>query len=303
MEWLNYHHLLYFWVVAREGSISKATEQLNLTQPTISAQLRALEDSLGEKLFERAGRGLELTEAGRVVFRYADEIFTLGRELRDTLRDRPTGRPRRLTVGIADAVPKLIAWRVLRPAYAMGEPVEMVCREAPSETLLAQLAVHELDLVLSDSPASGTGVRAFNHFLGESETTLFAAPALANTLRKGFPQSLDGAPLLLPLRGTQLRRGVDQWLEANGLRPRIIGEFEDPALMKTFARGAMGAFPGPAAIEKEIELQYGVRAIERLPDVRERFYAISPERRIRNPIVVAITDQARKELFEGGTRG
>jgi LysR family transcriptional regulator, transcriptional activator of nhaA len=300
VEWLNYNHLFYFWVVAREGSIAAATRKLNLTQPTISAQLRQLEESLGEKLFEKSGRGLVLTEAGRVALRYADEIFALGRELRDTLRDRPTGRPVRVTIGIADVVPKLVAYRVLRPAFAAGSEIEMVCREASSETLFAMLGQHEVDLVLTDAPAAGTALRAYNHLLGESGTTFFAVPALAAEARKSFPKSLHGAPLLLPGAGTQLRRALEMWLDANGIAPRRIGEFDDPALMTAFGRAGMGIFPGPSAIADEIEEQYKVRVVGHLPEVKERFYAVSAERKIKNPIVSAITTAARREVFEGG---
>jgi LysR family transcriptional regulator, transcriptional activator of nhaA len=289
MEWLNYHHLFYFWVVAREGSIAAATRKLNLTQPTISAQLRLLEGSIGERLFEKSGRGLVLTEAGRVALRYADEIFALGRELRDTLRDRPTGKPPRVTVGIADVVPKLIAYRVLRPAFQMAKEIEMVCREASSEVLLARLAQHEVDLVLTDAPASGVPLRAFNHLLGETGTTFFAAPAMALPLRRQFPKSLDGAPLLLPGAGTQIRRALELWLDATGTRPRRIGEFDDLALMTAFGRAGTGVFPAPTAIEKEIESQYHVRVVGRLPEVKERFYAVTAERKLKNPIVSAIT--------------
>lgn len=289
MEWLNYHHLFYFWVVAREGSIAGATKKLHLTQPTISAQLRLLEGAMGERLFAKAGRGLVLTEAGRVALRYADEIFALGRELRDTLRDRPTGKPARVAVGIADVVPKLIAYRVLRPAFQMAKEIEMVCREASPEVLLVQLAQHEVDLVLSDAPASGMPLRAFNHLLGETGTTFFAAPAMALARRKGFPKSLDGAPLLFPGAGTQIRRALELWLDGTGLAPRRVGEFDDPALMMAFGRAGTGIFPAPTAIEKEIERQYNVRVVGRLPEVKERFYAITAERKLKNPIVSAIT--------------
>jgi LysR family transcriptional activator of nhaA len=302
MEWLNYHHLLYFWVVAREGSIAGATRKLNLTQPTISAQLRQLEESLGEKLFEKAGRGLVLTEAGRIALRYADEIFALGRELRDTLRDRPTGRPVRVTIGIADVVPKLVAYRVLRPAFSLTAEIEMVCREASSEVLLGLLGQHEVDLVITDAPAAGTPLRAYNHLLGESGTTFFAAPALSASVKKSFPRSLDGAPLLLPGQGTQIRRALELWLDATGIAPRRVGEFDDLALMTAFGRAGTGIFPAPTAIEREIETEYNVRVVGRLPEVRERFYAVSAERKIKNPIVSAITSAARREGFEGGSR-
>lgn len=303
MDWLNYHHLLYFWTVAREGSIARATEKLNLTQPTISAQIRQLEESLGEKLFEKSGRGLTLTEAGKIAFRYADEIFALGSELRDTLRDRPTGKPRRVTVGVADVVPKLVAYRVLRPAFELAEPVEVICREASSEKLIAELALHEIDLVITDTPAAGANIHAHNHFLGESATTLFAAPALAARYRKNFPRSLHGAPMLLPAVGTQLRRALEQWLEANELEPLRAGHFDDTALMTQFGYGGVGIVAAPSVIEDELQRQFGLQVVGKLPDVRERFYAIAPQRKIRNPIVGAITSAARRSLFEGGGRG
>ena len=292
-EWLNYHHLYYFWVVAREGSIAAATRKLHLTQPTISAQLRQLEESLGEKLFAKSGRGLVLTEAGKIALRYADDIFALGRELRDTLRDRPTGKPLRVTVGIADVVPKLVAYRVLRPAFGARSDVQIVCREGSPASLLALLGQHEVDLVLTDAPASGTPLRAYNHFLGESGTTFFGAPALARGLSKQFPQSLDGAPLLLPGADTQLRRALELWLGASGIEPRRIGEFDDLALMIAFGRGGTGIFPAPSIIEHEIEKHYGVRVLGRVPAVRERFYAVSGERKVKNPSVSTIISANR----------
>jgi LysR family transcriptional activator of nhaA len=295
MEWLNYHHLLYFWTVAREGSIAGATKKLNLTQPTISAQLRQLEDSLGEKLFEKSGRGLVLTEAGHVALRYADEIFALGRELRDTLRDRPTGKPARVTIGIANVVPKLVAYRVLRPGFEAAAEIEMVCREASSEELLALLGQHEVDLVITDAPAAGSPLRAYNQLLGESGTTFFAAPALAGSAKKQFPKSLHGVPLLLPGEGTQIRRALELWLDSTGIEPRRVGEFDDLALMTAFGRAGAGIFPAPSAIEDEIEAQYHVRVVGRLPEMKERFYAVSAERKIKNPIVSAITAAARRE--------
>jgi LysR family transcriptional activator of nhaA len=302
MAWLNYHHLYYFWVVAHEGSISAATRKLNLTQPTISAQLRQLEESLGEKLFEKSGRGLMLTEAGRIALRYADEIFALGRELGDTLRDRPTGRPVRVTIGVADVVPKLIAYRVLRAAFDTGTEIEMVCREASSEELLRLLGQHDVDLVLTDAPTAAAPLRAYNHLLGESGTTFFAAPSLAVAARKQFPRSLDGAPLLLPGEGTQLRRALELWLDATGIQPKRVGAFDDLALMTDFGRAGVGIFPSPSVIEKEIETQYNVRVVGRLPDLKERFYAVAAERKIKNPIVGAITSAARREVFEGGPK-
>ena len=300
MEWLNYHHLLYFWVVARHGGIAGATRELNLTQPTISMQLRQLEESLGEKLFEREGRGLVLTEAGRIAYRYADEIFALGRELRDTLRDRPTGKPARVTVGIADVVPKLIAYSVLRPAFEGTREVEIVCREAASDVLLGLLVQHEVDLVLTDAPATGRAIRAFNHYLGESGTTFFGSAALARAHAAEFPRSLSGAPLLLPGETTQIRRAIEEWLDRSALVPRRVGEFDDPALMTAFGRGGTGIFPGPTAIEREIETQYNVCVVGRVPELKQRFYAVSSERKMKNPIVTAITSAARRDLFRRG---
>src|SRR5688500_11129905 len=271
MEWLNYHHLLYFWTVAREGGVSKAADKLRLSQPTISAQVRLLEHSLGERLFERKGRSLVLTDVGRLVFRYADEIFGIGRELMDTLRGRPPGRPRQLTVGVANAVPKLIVYRLLRPAAQGAEPVHLVCREDNAEQLVAALAVHALDVVIADTPAPPhLRVKVFTHLLGESATTFFAPARLAARLRRRFPASLHDAPILLPTANTAVRRDLDAWFERQDLRPRIVGEFEDSALMKVFGHGAGVAFPAPAAIERDVCRFYGVRVVGRTDAVRER---------------------------------
>ena len=298
MEWLNYHHLLYFYIVAREGSIARATEVLNLTQPTISAQLRALEESLGEKLFEKSGRKLVLTEIGKVVYRYADEIFTLGRELRDTVRGRPSGRPPRLIVGLADVVPKLVAFRLLEPAFRMTPRVEVVIREEASSRLLAALALHELDVVISDAPAAGAaGLKAFSHLLGESSVTFFSSNGNIAALKRHFPRSLDSAPMLLPASGTELRRMLDHYFETNDIRPEIVGEFDDSALMNISGQAGLGAFPAPSALAGEISRGYGVKSIGTLDSVRVRFYVISPERRIKHPAVMAISEGGRK-LFE-----
>ena len=300
MEWLNYHHLLYFWAVAREGGVTRASEQLRLAQPTISGQLKALEEALGEKLFERAGRRLVLTDVGRVVYRYADEIFTLGRELQDTLKGRPTGRPVRFTVGVADAVPKLVAYRLLRPALTLPEPVHVVCREDKPERLLSELGLHSLDLVLSDAPASpGVKVKAYSHLLGETPVAFFGTDALAAEHRRGFPRSLDGAPVLVPTEGSSLRRSLEQWFDAEGLRPRVVGEIEDSALLKVFGQAGTGLFPAPVAIEAEIRVQFGVKVVGRVDAVKARFYALSAERKLKHPAVLAIREAARSELFGG----
>ncbi|MFN8641090.1 MAG: transcriptional activator NhaR [Candidatus Binatia bacterium] len=298
MEWLNYHHLLYFWTVARTGGVSAASAELRLAQPTISGQLRLLEDHVGAKLFHRVGRRLELTDVGRMVYRYADEIFTLGRELTDAIRGRPTGRPLRFAVGVADQLPKLIAYRLMEPALNLPESVRLVCQEDKTDRLLADLAVHALDLVLSDAPLSPTvNVRAFSHLLGECGTTIFGAKPLATRFRRGFPRSLDGAPFLMPTDNTVLRRSLDQWLAQQGLRPRIVSEFEDSALLKAFGERGVGLFAAPTAIEAEIRRQYGVQVVGRVEQVRERFYAISVERRLKHPAVVAISEAAREKLF------
>jgi LysR family transcriptional activator of nhaA len=297
-DWLNYHHLLYFWAVVREGGISKAAAKLRLSQPTISAQIRQLEESLGERLFQRHGRNLVPTDVGRVVFRHADEIFGIGRELMDTLRGRPTGRPLQLTVGVANAVPKFIVYRLLRPASQDPDAIHLVCREDNEERLLTELATHALDVVIADTPAPpSVRVKAFSHLLGESDTAFFAPSALAARLRRQFPASLNNAPMVLPTANTPLRRSIDDWLEKQGLRPRVVGEFEDTALMKVFGRGAPAVFPAPAAIEQDISRFYGVKIVGRTNAVRERYYAISVERRLKHPGVVAITSAAREEVF------
>lgn len=298
MEWLNYHHLLYFWLVAREGSLTRASAELRLAQSTVSGQIRSLEQSLGEKLFARSGRRLVLTEMGRVVFRYADEIFSLGRELRDAVKGRPVGRPLNLVVGVADVVPKLVARRLLEPALKLSEPIRLVCREDKPERLLAQLAVHDLDVVLSDGPvAPSISVRAFSHLLGDCGVVFFAKPELAAAHKRSFPRSLDGAPMLLPTENTALRRSLDQWFATRGLRPKIVGEFEDSALLKVFGQTGLGIFPAPSVIADEVQRQYQVRAVGTLDEVRERYYAISVERKLKHPAVVAICEEARQKLF------
>jgi LysR family transcriptional activator of nhaA len=298
VQWLNYHHLLYFWLVAREGSLAAAASELRLAQSTVSQQIRSLEDALGEKLFARNGRRLVLTEMGRVVFRYAEDIFTLGRELRDAIRGGPAGRPLSLAVGLTDVVPKLVARRLLEPALKLPEPIRLVCREGKPERLLADLAVHDLDVVLTDAPVGPSiRIRAFSHLLGECGVFFFGAPELAAAHRRGFPKSLNGAPVILPIENTTLRRSLDQWFIARGIRPRIVGEFEDSALMKVFGQAGMGLFPASAIIAKEVERQYQVRRVGRADDVRERFFAISVERKLKHPAVLAISEEARQKLF------
>ena len=297
MEWLNYHHLLYFWTVAREGTIARASEELRLAQPTISGQIRVLEDQLGEKLFQRSGRNLVLTDMGRLVYRYADDIFGLGRELMDTLKDRPTGRPLRFQVGVADEVSKVIAYRLLEPALRLSQSVYMVCRDGAAERLLTELATHALDLVIADTPISPTiKVKAFSHPLGETTVTVFGTAKLAAPRRKGFPKSLDGAPFLVPTIGKTLRRMLDQYFDQQGIRPRIVAELDDSALLTTFGQAGAGLFVAPSVLEKEITRQFGVTVVGRLSEVRERYYALSVERRLKHPAVVAISEAANEIL-------
>jgi LysR family transcriptional activator of nhaA len=299
MDWLNYHHLLYFWTVAREGSVSKAAERLNLSQPTISAQVRKLEEALGERLFLRTGRSLTLTDVGRLAYGYADEIFGIGREMLETFRGRPVGRALQLTVGVANAVPKLIVYRLLRPAVEEPQAVHLICREDNAEQLVAQLATYTLDVVVATAPAPPhLRVKVFNHLLGESGTAFFAPAALAPQLKRRFPRSLRDVPMLLPTINNPLRRALDDWFEAQDIAPRIVGEFEDSALMSVFGHGAGGVFAAPAAIERDVCRFYGVRVIGRIDAIRERYYAISVERRLKHPGVLAVTNAARDQLFK-----
>jgi len=298
MEWLNYHHLLYFWTVAREGSIAAASRSLHVGRPSISMQIKSLEAFFGAPLFTRRGRYLELTETGKLVRGYAEDIFQTGRELVDAVRGRPAGRSLAFRVGIADVMAKLVAFQLLLPAIDAEEQIRLECREDQPDRLFADLAVHEIDLVLSDiALPPGLDVRAYNHLMGESTTTLFAAPELARRLGRRFPQSLSEAPFLMPSQNAAIRRSLEQWLDENGLRPSIVGEFEDSALLKVFGQAGRGVFPAPSVVKEQICEQYGVRVLGELDTVRERFYAISPERKIKHPAVACIVERARGELF------
>ena len=295
MEWLNYHHLHYFWAVAKHGTVVEASVVLGLAQPTISGQIARLEAVLGEALFDRTGRRLALTPVGKTVFEYADEIFSLGSELMASLEGRRTVRPLQLRVGIAEVLPKAVVQRLLAPALAIAQPVRLICREDRAvEDFLGPLAVQELDLVLSDRPVGrGTRVRAFSHLLGECGTTLLAERSLAAKLRPRFPRSLDGAPLLVPSAHSTLRRGLDGWLAGEKVRPTIRAEFDDSALMAVFGEEGAGVFPCPTLFETDFEKRYGVRIVGRAPTVVQQFFAISVERRVENPAAVAIIDGAR----------
>jgi LysR family transcriptional activator of nhaA len=300
MQWLNYHHLLYFWTAVREGGIQAASRRLRLAHPTVSVQIKQLEESLGYQLFDRSHRKLELTEAGQLAYRYADEIFSLGNELVDALEGQPTGRPLRLSVGISDVMPKLVVRNLLDPALRLQVPVRLACSEDRFDRLLGGLATHSLDVVLSDTPCPpSSGVKAFNHLLGECGMTFFAHRKLAPKLRRTFPQSLTGAPMLMPAEGTSVGRAIRQWCESYELRPDVVAEFDDSALMKTFGQDGVGLFPVPSVVEAEVKQQYGVHVIGRTDEIRARFYAISSERRLKHQAVSAICEAARTQLFGG----
>lgn len=298
MEWLNYHHLLYFWTVVRAGTITKACEELRLAPPTISAQLRRLEEQMGEKLLARSGRRLVPTEVGIMVFRYAEEIFGLGRELMDAVKQRPTGRPLRLVVGVDDVLPKEIAHRLIEPALHLPENVHLLCREAGLDRLVAELILHQLDVVLSDAPITPSlNIRAYSHPLGDCGVVFMGRPDMAKRYRPRFPQSLNGAPVLLPTDDTAIRRNLDLWFSQNRVRPDMVGEFEDYALLRVFADAGAGVFPVPSVLEKQFRDQYGVRRIGFVDNVKGRFYAVTVERKIQHPAVLAICEAARKVLF------
>lgn len=298
MQNLNLKHLRYFWAVASNGSIARASEILHITPQTISGQLSALEQQIGSKLFKKAGRNLALTDTGRLVFGYADEMFRLGNELQDALAGRtPTSRLT-LNVGIAMVVPKLLAYRVLEPVLRLEEPTRLICNEAPLVDLLADLSVHKLDLVVADSPVSpALNIRAYNHPLGESGISFFARETEARQYRDDFPHSLHRAPMLMPTASSALRRSLELWFERTNVQPLVVAEFEDRALMKAFGEAAAGVFTSPTAVEGDVLDKYAVGVIGRTDEVKERFFIISGERRIKHPAVSAITESARLDLF------
>ncbi len=299
LDSLNYHHLRYFWAVAREGGLVPAGKVLRLSHPTLSTQIRALERQLGHKLFTKSGRKLVLTDVGRVVYQYADEIFALGREMGDAVAGRTTGRPLRLHAGVVDVVPKLVVRRLLQPALELDQPVRLTCFESSFDELLGSLAAHTLDVVLSDAPVPpGSPVRAFDHLLGESGVRFFGSKVLARAHRRGFPRSLDGAPMLMPLETLTLRRSLDAWLTRHRIAPRVVADFEDSALLKVFGGAGLGIFAAPTVVEAEIAAEYRVEVIGRAPEIRERYYAITVERRLEHPAVAAISGAARAELLE-----
>jgi LysR family transcriptional activator of nhaA len=298
MSNLNFKHLRYFWAVAANGSIARASELLHVTPQTISGQLHELEEQMNVKLFQKSGRNLVLTDTGRVVFSYADEVFRLGDELQDVLEGRIPGAALTLTVGVAMVVPKLLAYRMLEPVLQMQDSVRLVCQEASLADLLADLSVHKVDLVLADSPMSpALNIRAYNHLLGESGISFFSTQKTAKKYAAKFPRSLNEAPMLMPTASSALRRMLEQWFERQQIKPVVVAEFEDRALMKAFGEAGAGIFTSPTTVEDDVVAKYGVRVIGRTEDIKERFYAISAERRIKHPAVSAITEAARSELF------
>lgn len=298
MEWLNYHHLRYFWVVAKEGGLKKAAEKLHVSQPSISEQIKELEEALGEPLFRRSGRSNVLTDAGQIVLRYAEEIFGLGAELMRAVKQRPGLQSLRFYVGVADAIPKLVVNDILRPVLTMPQAVHIICREGKMEDLLAQLAAHRLDIVLADEPASSSlKFKAFTHLLGESGVCFCAAPRLAARLRKGFPASLHDAPALLPTENTALRRCLEKWFQQRQIRPRVVAEFDDAALMKVLAVDGRGFAPVPTVVADEAISRYKLQKVGSTQECKEQFYAITAERRIIHPAAVVITQKAQARLF------
>lgn len=298
MDWLNYHHLYYFWTVVRHNSVTKASHELHLSQPTVSAQVRQLEDALKAKLLLRQRRGMTLTEAGRSVYRYADEIFALGRELQEAVQGRQGPRPLRIAIGLADVVPKIVAQKLLIPLLVQPNPVQIVCREDRPERLLTELSLQELDLVLSDSPATqAEHGRIGVHALDECSVSVFGTSALRRAHARKFPRSLDGAPMLLPTPGTVLRRAMDRWFFSLRIRPRIVGEFDDSALLKSFGQAGVGLFVAPSGVEEEICHQFGVRVVGRIESIRERFYLLALESRLRNPAIAAVLESARSGIW------
>ena len=298
MEFLNYHHLRYFWVTAKEGGLRKAAEKLHVSQPTISAQIASLEAALGEKLFRRGGRSLSLTDAGQRALGYAEEIFAIGQELIDSASKRTMKRPLRVRIGITDSLPKLVSYEIIKPVFALAQPVQAVCREGKAAELLVELAADRLDLVLADEPApSSLPLRVFNHRLGASGMGFCAAPKLAAVLKRRFPRSLDDAPALLPSANCALRRSLEKWFSEHALRPRLIAEFDDMALMAVAAAAGLGFMPMPAVVAKAASARYGLEDLGVARRCEMPYYAISGERSLTHAAVVAITEGARAMVF------
>ncbi|MCK5126839.1 MAG: transcriptional activator NhaR [candidate division Zixibacteria bacterium] len=299
MSWLNYHHLMYFWTVVRKGGLAPAAEELRLSPSTVSTQIQQLEHILGHKLFDRSGRQLVVNDVGQIVYRYAEEIFTLGRELQDALEDRPLERPLRFQIGVADVIPKLVASKLLEPVLNSPHRIHLVCREDHPDNLISQLILHDLDMVLTDAPISpDLRVRGFSHLLGESKISIFANSKLYARYKRRFPGSLDGAPCLLPGDRTVLRRSLEQWFESHKIRPRVVAECDDSALLSVMGQEGLGFFAAPSVIGIEVAKQYHVREVGRLDGIFEKFYAVSMDRRIKHPAVQAIVENAKSGVFK-----
>lgn len=298
MKQVDYGQLHTFWTVAKEGGVTRAAAKLFLAQPTVSGQLRALERTIGQPLLKRQGRGVVLTESGRYVYQYAEEIFSLGREMLDGLRGLSTDRTPRVIVGIADVVPKMLSYRLLNPLLSGTERVHVIGREGKPEELLADLALHRIDLVVSDAPVPpGSHIRAYSRLVGDSGVTLHGVGETAQRYRRRFPRSLDGAPFILPTENTVLRRSLNDWFAAAEIRPHVIAEFEDSALMKFVAAGGVGLFASPTSVEQDVCRTFGVKVVGRIPEIRERFYAITAERRLRNPAVMTLLEHSQQTLI------
>ncbi len=295
---LNFKQLHYFWNVATAGGIRRAAERMHLTPQTLSGQIGELERDLGVKLFVRSGRRLEITEAGKLAMARADEIFQIGNELTETLKTSPPEEALPFRVGLADSVPNSIAYRLLAPAFELPTPIRLVCHRDRLENLFAELAIHKLELVIADRQLpSGLGVKAFNHPLGSCSITFFGVQDLARRYQPGFPRSLEGAPVLMP---TGKARGMlDRWFAEQGIHPHVVGEFDDTALLKTFGQAGLGLFPAPSVMKEEIRRLYGVELLGEAADIDMRYFAISAERRLKHPAVMAVSEHARQNLFVG----
>lgn len=299
MDWINYHHLYYFWLTVKMGTVSAAAESLHLARPTVAAQIKDLEKAIGQKLFEKQGRGLVLTEFGTQIHKYAHEIFSIGHELREFIKTGHGGNRKRFVVGLPDVVPKLIAFELLKPALHMEDRPRTVCYEGKLDQLLTDLALHKIDLVISDAPAPPTmDFKVYNHKLGECGLSMLATPEIAKEYRQDFPSSLTDAPCLLPTDHTAVRRAMDIWMDDNDIFPEIVAEFEDSALLKVFGQAGEGIFPVPSAIEERVITQYGVELVGRIDEVRDKFYAISAEKRVQHAATSLVVKQGRSELFE-----
>lgn len=298
MDWLNYHHLFYFWTISKCGSVNEAANELNLRQPTLSAQLSSLETSLGEKLFERKGRKMILTEVGQIVHRYADEIFNIGSELKMIVKNKNYIKPRNLTIGVVESIPKLITYRILHPAIRSHDDVKIICKEDSLDRLIIELGMHQIDAILSDAPLPfGVAIKAYNHFIGECGVSFMATSRLAKKLKRDFPNSLTGAPIILPSQNSQLRNQLDYWLKSKQVFPKIVAEIEDSALLNIFSKEGFGVSVCPTIIESEVKSQDGLEVLHRINEIKERFYIISSTRKIDNPLVSEICSTAQSKMF------